>query len=133
MPTLSSRPTDVHNSRDRVSAGNFVVHDPLVSGHYDAALPFEKSPSQRAMTTGCSCGVNSDDKSRKSCTPLPHYNSRCKCYKQSQPCLTTCRCKNCANPHGKKEVLPKKCKRTTHSLQVQLPSSKGLQRTEGNV
>ena len=22
------------------------------------------------MTTGCSCGVNSDDKSRKSCTPL---------------------------------------------------------------
>ena len=41
----------------------FVVYDPLGSRHYDAALPFDKSPSQRAMTTGCSCGVNSDDKS----------------------------------------------------------------------
>ena len=41
----------------------FVVYDLLGSRHYDAALPFDKSPSQRAMTTGCSCGVNSDDKS----------------------------------------------------------------------
>ena len=37
---------------------------------------------------------------------------------------TTCRSKNCANPHGKKEVLLAKRKRTPHSMQIPLPNSK---------
>ena len=106
----------------------FVVYDPVGSGHYDAALPFNNLVDQKVKKcstyTCCSCGVNSTDHTRKSCTHLPHYNTRCKCYKELRPCLSTCRCKNCANPHGKKEVLLAKRKRTPHSMQIPLPNSK---------
>ena len=107
----------------------FVVYDPTGPGHYDAALPFnkcgdEKAKEKKTTAISCSCGVNSADSARKSCIPLPHYNSRCKCYRQSQSCTSICRCKNCANPHGERRVLPSKRKRTLHSFQISLPNSK---------
>ena len=114
----------------------FVVYDPTGPGHYDAALPFnkcgdEKAKEKKTTAISCSCGVNSADSARKSCIPLPHYNSRCKCYRQSQSCTSICRCKNCANPHGERRVLPSKRKRTLHSFQISLPNSKKFAEDRG--
>ena len=110
----------------------FLVYEPVGPGHYDAALPFNKCDEKMPKEiTSCSCGVNSADQTRKSCIPLLHYNTQCKCYKQSQSCTSICRCKNCANPCGERRSLPSKRKRTPHSLQIPLPNSKKFAEDRG--
>lgn len=67
----------------------FLVYTAFGAGHYDAALPFcmhpitqipQASPSL-SIVLGCSCGVNTVSQGRKSCKSLPHYATRCRCYK----------------------------------------------------
>lgn len=105
----------------------FLIYNPTGPGHYDAALPYREPAAPRTQTlptvkpanpVSCSCGINSSDPGRKSCIPLEHYSTRCRCYKASQSCTSHCRCKDCANPHGTKGG---KRQRRAHSLQVEIP------------
>ena len=78
----------------------FLVFNPIGSGHYDAAVPFNSLQHETPQPpTKCSCGVNTDI---KSCCPMPRYSSRCPCLKNGKECTSLCRCKNCVNPKGPK-------------------------------
>lgn len=113
-----------------------LVYDPSGSGHYDAALPYQDPeqvtslhhiPTKQSPQVRYRCGVNSQSKERKSCLPLAHSLTRCKCYKASQPCTSLCGCKNCDNPHGispEKTALRKR--RQPHMLEKEIPPSKNL-------
>ena len=111
-----------------------LVYDPCGSGHYDAALPYQDPeqvtslhhiPTKQSPQIRCRCGVNSQSEERKSCLPLAHSLTKCKCYKASQPCTSLCGCKNCDNPHGispAKTALRKR--RQPHMLEKEIPPSK---------
>ena len=75
--------------------------------------------------SSCSCGVNKMN-SGKRCAPNPFYATRCKCYLKSQPCNSSCHCKDCGNPCGVRPPQQQlgKRKRRPHSLQQAIPSSK---------
>ena len=122
----SSRQMYITPESESTAGTVFVVYDQTGTGHYDAALPFNSSGAQnvkKGTSVYCKCGVNSAPE-RQSCIPLSQYNTRCKCYKESRSCCSHCRCKNCANPHGSKQVITLKRKRTPHDLQIPLPVSK---------
>jgi len=111
----------------------FLVYHPAGTGHYDAAIPCSYAASKSInpdfdtfhKTISCSCGVNTT-KSKTSCSPNPTYATWCKCYNKGLPCNSTCKCKECANPHGFKptQASVKKRSRTHHSMQVEIPASK---------
>ena len=82
----------------------------------------------------CRFGVNSQSEERKSCFPLAHSLTRCKCYKASQPCTSLCGCKNCHNPHGispAKTALRKR--RQPHMLVKEIPPSKKFVVERGEI
>ena len=90
----------------------FLVFNPIGSGHYDAAVPFNSLQHETPQPpTKCSCGVNTDI---KSCCPMPRYSSRCPCLKNGKECTSLCRCKNCVNPKGPKPTVVKSRKRRGH-------------------
>lgn len=107
----------------------FLLYNPTGPGHYDAVIPYvytvnaSTKPSKKSTT--CSCGVNKNTLGKARALNLT-YASRCKCYLNSNPCNSNCRCKNCNNPHGQKPFTPPDCKRKrhSHSLQLEIPSSK---------
>lgn len=107
----------------------FIVYDSNGGGHYHAALLYNQTQAARLKQNkkqlSCNCGVNSSDKEIKSCVPLQFSNTRCKCFKISHPCSRLCRCKNCENTFGKRITNKQMSrKRTVHSLQVKIPTSK---------
>lgn len=72
--------------------------------------------------------------SKDSCKPSPFYTSRCKCFKQSQPCSSLCHCKSCLNPYGRKEerIPPRNSrKKRRHECQVDIPDSKRFAESRG--
>ena len=115
----------------------FVIYDSAEGGHYDAAIPYNLTESTLYAQTkhlSCNCGVNSGDDGIKSCVPLPFSNTRCKCFKNSQPCSMFCRCKNCENPAGKRsQYKQSKRKMVKHSSQLDIPSSKRFAIDKGEV
>ena len=79
--------------------------------------------------------MNYKNNSTSLCAPNPLYASRCKCYKSSKPCNSSCRCKNCCNPCGVKSYSEGKSKRhrRNHSLQDDIPSSKKFAEDRGET
>ena len=120
----------------------FVLYDPRGPGHYDAVIPYSCTSgvahTASKVTTipkvSCNCGVNKKFPIT-SCAPNPVYSSRCKCYKQSKPCNSSCHCKNCSNPHGvrpcKQEYSTRQRRR--HSMQEDVPSSKRFAKERGEL
>ena len=87
-------------------------------GHYDAALPISENidtppvngsihtDTHATKTSGCSCGRKSGG--GKACNfELHKYTCRCPCFNGGKACTSSCRCKNCMNPHGQKELAAK--------------------------
>ena len=109
----------------------FLLYTHTGPGHYDAALPYSKTVGQASPTStsvkvgSCSCGVNKSH-SGKSCAPSGVYATRCRCYLNSRPCTSFCRCKDCTNPCGIRPHMQQgtKRQRRQHSMQQQIPSSK---------
>ena len=88
------------------------------AGHYDAVMPCIKHTP--TPTSTCACGR--DDKTEKThCQEIAQkYTTivRCKCLLNKAGCSNACRCKNCANPCGKKENISKHSrKRFRHEWQ----------------
>ena len=126
IPVMYVSPQEVTN-RGTV----FLVYTQEGPGHYDAAVKCDKQELTLKGGLGtkhffsCSCGVNSSGTSRKACTAQPLYASRCGCYKNSKACGLTCRCKNCANPHGIRPTqVERKRIRRPHEMQSDIPSAK---------
>lgn len=117
----------------------FLIHSPEGDGHYDCALPaydfktVKPGGDNYSKAKSCCCGVN-QKLSKDSCKPSPFYTSRCKCFKQSQPCSSLCHCKNCLNPYGRKEerIPPRNSrKKRRHECQVDIPDSKRFAESRG--
>ena len=85
----------------------------LRKGHYDPVFAAKTQPCQeiekKSQNTNkspcCSCGRGgATDKERSFCST---YGSRCKCFQHLQGCNPTCKCLNCGNPYGTKDVAVK--------------------------
>lgn len=77
------------------------------AGHYDVAMPYIKDMPVQPQTCTCACGRN-DKTDHVHCQEISQkYTTviRCKCLQQKSACTDACRCKNCANPCGKKERI----------------------------
>ena len=96
-----------------ISAPLYAAYNQHGAGHYDAITFKEMSTSHALPQSGgapseshCRCGVN-DKKGQQHCTKVEaNYTTciRCPCLKVNQPCVDSCHCKGCANPHGIKPV-----------------------------
>ena len=117
----------------------FVVHTRSGLGHYDAATPchnLSQKQSNQDTLIRCSCGVNTKDSVNQSCIDNAVYMTRCKCYKNSKPCTSLCRCVNYSNPSGARiqhsEGTRTRTKRK-HHFQVDLPQSKQFAQERGET
>ena len=114
------------------NATAFLIHTPSdasgLQGHYDCALPFNFNSSvpqqSKSLSLSCRCGVNKTDET-SSCKPSPFYATRCKCLKESKPCTSECKCRNCGNPAGVRPQLHVKPRtKRKHVFQQDVPTSK---------
>ena len=68
--------------------------------------------------------------------PNAVYMTRCKCYKNSKPCTSLCRCVNCSNPSGARILHSERTRTRTkrkHHFQVDLPQSKQFAQERGET
>ncbi len=101
----------------KVSVPVMITFTQFGSGHYDAIIPKDKTPSDPHK---CTCGKNDHTESSHCHETKCKYTTvcRCPCLRANKACTDLCKCKNCSNPNGQKRFCetPKR-KRFKHAWQ----------------
>ena len=92
----------IHVAFNQSGKGHF---DPVFAAKTQPCQEIEKKSQNTNKSRCCSCGRGgAKDKERSFCST---YGSRCKCFQHLQGCNPTCKCLNCGNPYGTKDVAVK--------------------------
>ena len=154
MPVLLITPSVVQHATPRIH----LAFNHYGAGHYDAVVfcdesidnqfgPNEECTASLSTDTvhKCSCGKNAknNDGKHAACVTSNQYASRCPYYKNQRRCHSSCKCKHCKNPFGKRGLLSQsklhitegpKRKRIKHSLSTTTPPGKAfMEKMEVNV
>ena len=86
-----------------ISVPLMVAYNQYGAGHFDGVVQNESTSTHADDHTVCTCG-KSDKSTKEHCCEVKHkYTSsiNCPCLKQKRGCGKNCKCRNCANIHGK--------------------------------
>lgn len=103
-----------------------VTYNQYGAGHFDGVVQNESTSIHADDHTVCTCG-KSDKSTKEHCCEVKHkYTSsiNCPCLKQKRGCGKNCKCRNCANIHGKRATpaVGKRC-RQKHEWQLHKSST----------
>ena len=126
LPVICITPMFVHAESDNPIFLTFIQEGP---GHYDYAIVCEsESDDPRSICiqeapltikqTKCHCGRKKDYQGQ-SCT-IVNGCSRCPCIRSENSCNSECKCKNCNNPCGIRQVVSTRS-RKSYLVQKQQP------------
>lgn len=111
----------------------YLAYTSLGTGHYDVLVLKDSDGQLDRDITKCRCGVNSKG-NYVACSHQSGRHSSCRCLSKGQGCSSTCACRGCNNPNGKKpsEGILKR-KREPHTWQLLNTSNKSFILNSGQV
>lgn len=123
--SLSSSPVFIVSPREPTTEILYLAYTYCGPGHYDGAIfKGETTPS----TVKCRCGVNTTQEDKENQVACAHQRNRysaCKCLAAGAACSSSCGCKGCTNPNGRRPINLGKRKREQHTWQkITIPNKK---------
>ena len=123
--SLSSSPVFIVSPREPADEILYLAYTYCGPGHYDGAI---FKGETRASKIKCRCGVNTnpvDKENQVSCTHTRNRSLSCKCLAAGTACSSSCGCKGCSNPNGRRPTHLGKRKREQHQWQkITVPNKK---------